>query len=100
MIALLNILPVLVVACGLLLAFRVKKVWIAIVAILFVVGYYQVQPSYMPKGQVPRGSVPVFEQKELPIEDRNSKPAGEENYRKRLSEGVGFDTSKPTEKPL
>ncbi len=44
--------------------------------------YSQVQPSYLPKGEVKRSAVPAFEQKDSQIQDISLKPVpGEERDR-------------------
>lgn len=43
-------------------------------AVLFLIVYPQIQPSYMPKGIVERKQIPSIEGSKLEIEDRNRKP--------------------------
>lgn len=80
MIAALNyILPVVVLAL-VYVAWRLKKVWPLAVAVLFVVVYSAVQPSYMPKGTVKTYTPPPFESVNAPIVDRSLKPKSSEQY--------------------
>lgn len=73
------LLPVVVIAL-LYLAFRLKKFWPLVVAVVFVVVYGAVQPSYIPKGTVKTYTPPPFETVDKPIVDRSLKPKSAEQY--------------------
>lgn len=67
--------------------------------ILVFIVYLQLQPSYLPKGEIKRTTVPAFEKKEFEIKDNLLKPlSGEERDIKReelYKQGLPF-----IEKPL
>ena len=49
--------------------------------------YFQVQPSYLPKGEIKRSTVPQFEQKQLDVQDITVKPlSGEERDARRMEQ--------------
>lgn len=78
MVVLLNLL-VFIVIMGLFYAWwKTKKHFFFFIAVLFLIIYPQIQPSYMPKGDIPRTSVPSFEASNAEIEDRNRKPVPSE----------------------
>ena len=56
--------------------------------------YGVAQPSYLPKGEVRRSTVPEFQEQELEVQDRTSKPmSGEERDRirhERYRKGLEF----------
>lgn len=92
MIAALNLLPVLILFCGLYWGYlgwkkskTVKPVVIRVFCTLILLHlYFQVQPSYMPKGEVKRTAIPTFEQKEVSVKDVQPKPmSGEERDQRR-----------------
>ena len=73
------VVPVVVIAL-LYVAFRLKKFWPVVVAVLFVVVYTAVQPSYMPKGTVKALSSQPFQSVETPVVDLGLKPKSSEHY--------------------
>lgn len=88
MVILLNSLLVAIGILSLVAAYRLRKVWPLIVGFVAIVIYMQIQPSYLPKGEVKRSDVPAFEQSDAVIEDRNSKPKSGEDYDKKMEESV------------
>lgn len=84
-----------VVVLGLLfLAFKRKKLWPLALAAVFMVVYMNVQPSYLPKGEVKRSVIPAFEKSDAKIQDNLLKPpSGEDMDRERnqqIKEGLPF----------
>lgn len=88
MILLLNLLPYLVVAAGLLLGIKLRKVWIFLAALALAGIYNMAQPSYAPKGTVQRSQVPAFTESSASIEDRNSKPVPGDVRDQRMRDAV------------
>lgn len=88
MILLLNLLPYLVVAAGLLLGIKLRKVWIFLAALALAAIYNMAQPSYAPKGTVQRSQVPAFTESSAGIEDRNSKPVPGDVRDQRMRDAV------------
>lgn len=88
MILLLNLLPYLVVAAGLLLGIKLRKVWIFLAALVLAAIYNMAQPSYAPKGTVQRSQVPAFTESSASIEDRNSKPVPGDVRDQRMRDAV------------
>ncbi|MDI9853860.1 hypothetical protein [Comamonas sp. 17RB] len=88
MILLLNLLPYLVVAAGLLLGIKLRKVWIFLAALALAAIYNMAQPSYAPKGTVQRSQVPAFTESSASIEDRNSKPVPGDVRDQRMRDAV------------
>lgn len=79
MVFLLNFLPALIVITfGLIIRYavpsKVGKVVFATLGVLLLFVYFQIQPSYLPKGTVKPMSSPGFEVVQKPIEDRQLKP--------------------------
>lgn len=79
MIVLLNLACVFVGFMGIGLSYKLHKAWPMCVALVLIISYSFIQPSYMPKGEVKRSEIPLFEQKGR-IEDRNTKPKSGEQY--------------------
>jgi hypothetical protein len=88
MILLLNLLPYLVVAAGLLLGIKLRKVWIFLAALALAAIYNMAQPSYAPKGTVQRSQVPAFTESSASVEDRNSKPVPGDVRDQRMRDAV------------
>ncbi len=88
MILLLNLLPYLVVAAGLLLGIKLRKVWIFLAALALSAIYNMAQPSYAPKGTVQRSQVPAFTESSASVEDRNSKPVPGDVRDQRMRDAV------------
>lgn len=80
MIVILNLLVVIVAVGAMALAFHLKKIWPAVVAIVFALLYNFIQPSYMPKGTIARTALPAFEQSDAKIEDRLLAPKSGVEY--------------------
>jgi len=99
MVVLLNLIVPVIILTGLLLSWKLKKVWPSIACVMFALVYGFAQPSYMPKGEVKRSEVPVFEQSNAQLQDRNLKPKGGEHYdnvvKSKIEAGLEF---KPKEK--
>lgn len=53
---------------------------------LIILAYFQIQPSYGPKGVVERTTLPEFETKNSQMVDRMLKPEGGDYYDKRRQE--------------
>lgn len=87
MVLLLNLLPVLICIGWLWWAIKSwNKERTPKTVLIFVIGltvslllYKNVQPSYLPKGEIKRTEVVQEEVKQLPIEDKLSKPMSGEN---------------------
>ena len=86
---LINLVPLFILIIGAFFTYRnynrKKSVVIPGLLTLAILALYtQIQPSYMPKGEVVRSTVPAFEEKSIPVQDRLSKPVpGEERDEKR-----------------
>lgn len=85
-----NLLPLLITGVFLFwtyVRFKKDKSKVVLPLILLVMTlflYFQVQPSYLPKGEIKRSAIPQFEQKELKVKDIQSKPmSGEERDERR-----------------
>lgn len=85
MIALLNFVVPIVVIGLILLAMRLKKFWPIIVAIVFVIVYQAVQPSYIPKGTVKDLPRAEFRVDDSPIQDRMRKTISAEERDARMA---------------
>lgn len=83
MVVLLNLLPLLTFLGCCYLAYKIKKWWLIMLGVLSIALYFQIQPSYIHKGEVVRTAPPEFEQSDKKIEDRMSKPKSGEEYDKR-----------------
>lgn len=78
MVFLLNALPyIIVIFMGLVIRYavpsKVGKVFMGLLAVGMLVVYFQIQPSYIPKGTVKPLANPAFELVETPIVDRQLK---------------------------
>lgn len=80
MILLLNMLLSIVVVGHLYLAYKLKKIWPIGFALVMLLIYPMIQPSYMPKGTVPPMHVSSFEKLDIPIVDRSLKPKSGAEY--------------------
>lgn len=79
MVVALNLLVALVCLLGAVVWWKTKNAWYLLATVGFMILYMQVQPSYMPKGEVKRTSVPSLEaSSDAAIEDRNRKPVDPE----------------------
>ena len=58
-----------------------KLVALLIVWVVFVYGIMVLQPSYLPKGEVSRSSVPAFEKSDLEMQNRLLQPSMTEQER-------------------
>ena len=87
MTALLNLIPL---ALGLSALWAIwKRKWPLLAALLVAFLVYAVlQPSYLPKGEVQRTSVPTFSASDAQIEDRNSKPVPLDEKERRREEAI------------
>ncbi|THU02593.1 hypothetical protein E9531_07940 [Lampropedia puyangensis] len=66
-----------------------KRQWKLLIAVCIAFAIYTVlQPSYLPKGSVPRSEVPPFPPKEAQIEDRNSRPVPIEERARQRDESI------------
>lgn len=93
MVILFNLLPLLLFVGFVFLAYKLKKWWLVLVGVVAVVLYFQIQPSYIPKGEVKRTEIPEFEQSSKKIVDRMSKPkSGEEYDKQRQQQMEDIDT--------
>ena len=88
MVIILNSLLTLIVIMSIAGAYRLRKAWPLVVGIAAIIVYMQLQPSYLPKGEVKRSDIPAFDQSEAEIEDRNSKPKSGEEYDKKMENAV------------
>ena len=87
MVLLLNLVVAAIGITGILLTLKFRKPWIAVLTLALIIGYSFIQPSYMPKGEIKRSEIPLFEQKGA-IEDRNSKPKAGGQYDSEREETV------------
>lgn len=82
MVLLLNLIPFVVIALAAASVIYFKTVKVAAIAatvvLLFAFLYPKIQPSYLPKGDIQRTTVPGFELSNAQIEDRNRKPVPSE----------------------
>lgn len=88
MVILFNLLPLLLFVGFVCLAYNLKKWWLVLVGVVVVAFYFQIQPSYIPKGEVRRTELPEFEQSSKEIVDRMSKPKSGEDYDKQRKEEI------------
>lgn len=88
MVILFNLLPLLVFMSFVFLAYKFKKWWLVLLGVVAVALYFQIQPSYIPKGEVKRTDLPEFEQSSKTIVDRMSKPKSGEEYDKQRKEEI------------
>lgn len=88
MVILFNLLPLLLFVGFVFLAYKLKKWWLVLVGVVAVVFYFQIQPSYIPKGEVKRTELPEFEQSSKEIVNRMSKPKSGEEYDKQRKQEI------------
>lgn len=88
MVILFNLLPLLLFVGFVFLAYKLKKWWLVLVGVVAVAFYFQIQPSYIPKGEVRRTELPEFEQSSKEIVNRMSKPKSGEEYDKQRKEEI------------
>ena len=88
MVILFNLLPLLLFVGFVFLAYKLKKWWLVLVGVMVVAFYFQIQPSYIPKGEVKRTELPEFEQSSKEIVNRMSKPKSGEEYDKQRKEEI------------
>lgn len=88
MVILFNLLPLLLFIGFVFLAYKLKKWWLVLVGVMVVAFYFQIQPSYIPKGEVKRTELPEFEQSSKEIVNRMSKPKSGEEYDKQRKEEI------------
>lgn len=88
MVILFNLLPLLLFVGFVFLAYKLKKWWLVLVGVVVVAFYFQIQPSYIPKGEVKRTELPEFEQSSKEIVNRMSKPKSGEEYDKQRKEEI------------
>lgn len=84
MVSLLNFAVPFVSIALILLAMRLKKFWPVIIALVFVIVYQAVQPSYVPKGTVKQLSNAEFIIDNSPIQDRIRKNMSAEDRDNRM----------------
>lgn len=94
MVILFNLLPLLLFVGFVFLAYKLKKWWLVLVGVVVVAFYFQIQPSYIPKGKVKRTDLPEFEQSSKEIVNRMSKPKSGEEYDKQRKEEISNIESK------
>jgi hypothetical protein len=80
MILLLNMLMTIVVLGHAYLAYKLKKIWPIGFALVMLLVYPMIQPSYMPKGTVRPMVTQPFEKLDIPIVDRGLKPKSGAEY--------------------
>lgn len=95
MVLILNLLLIVVGVGAIALAWKLKKVWPLVVAIVFMFLVSFARPSYMPKGVIERMALPDFEvNSELIIQDRNRSPLSGKEYdeilKKKITDGLPF----------
>lgn len=88
MVILFNLLPLLLFVGFVFLAYNLKKWWLVLVGVVVVAFYFQIQPAYVPKGEVKRTELPEFEQSSKEIVNRMSKPKSGEEYDKQRKEDI------------
>lgn len=88
MVILFNLLPLLLFVGFVFLAYKLKKWWLVLVGVVVVAFYFQIQPSYIPKGEVRRTELPEFEQSSKEIVNRMSKPKSGDEYDKQRKEEI------------
>lgn len=93
MVILFNLLPLLLFVGFVFLAYKLKKWWLVLIGVAVVAFYFQIQPSYIPKGEVKRTELPEFEQSSEEIVNRMSKPkSGDEYDKERQQQMEDIDT--------
>lgn len=94
MIIVLNLIVSFFVVGTLVAAYKWKSWKVLVASLVAVLIYVQIQPSYMPKGEVLRTDLPLFEYSSKKIEDRNLSPKPPSYYDKKakddVSEGLQF----------
>lgn len=88
MVILFNLLPLLLFVGFVFLAYKLKKWWFVLVGFMAVAFYFQIQPSYIPKGEVRRTELPEFEQSSKEIVNRMSKPKSGDEYDKERQQQI------------
>jgi hypothetical protein len=74
MVLLLNLIPWIILFGGGYLTYRYRKVWVFAATVVLLFLYFKAQPSYLPKGDIQRATIPEFTvPKTAEIEDRNRK---------------------------
>lgn len=91
MVFLINSLPILIVIImGLVIRYAVPstvgKFFIGALTVFMLVVYFQIQPSYMPKGTVKQLHVAEFKHSDAKIVDRSLKPKSSEEYHAHLED--------------
>ena len=88
MVLLINVIPWGILVCGAYALYKTRNplVILATVAAIFI--YKKAQPSYLPKGDIQRASVPEMVYKSSDIEDRNRKPDTTEDRQARMNESI------------
>lgn len=94
MVVFLNLLVALICFAGVFAAYKLHKAWPLLVTGVVIVLYMNFQPSYMPKGEVKRSEIPVFEKSDAKVEDRILSAKDGEQYDKereeKIKEGLPF----------
>lgn len=94
MIALMNYAVPLMILIGLVLTFKLKRVWPTVVMGVLALVYTVAQPTYLPKGTVAQPKVEVTQYVDKPIVDRSLKPMSDaERDAKRNTELKSIDAS-------
>lgn len=88
MVILFNLLPLLLFVGFVFLAYNLKKWWLVLLGVVVVAFYFQIQPSYIAKGEVRRTELPQFEQSSKEIVNRMSRPKSGEEYDKQRKEEI------------
>lgn len=94
MVVLLNLILPTILIVGCFAAYKLRKVWPVIAAVVLCLLYNMFQPSYMPKGEVVRRELPPLETSQMEIQDKLLKPRSAEEYdakrEQQIKEGLPF----------
>lgn len=83
MVLLLNLVPWIILFGGGYLTYRYRKVWVFVATLVLLILYFKAHPSYLPKGDIQRSSIPEFTApKNAVIEDRNRKAVPQDERRR------------------
>lgn len=89
-----NVLPyVIVITFGLIIRYavpsKVGKILFGVIGVLFLIVYFQIQPSYLPKGGVkPEPALPEFQVKQGEMVDKQPKSMSREDRVKIISDDL------------
>lgn len=93
MVFLINSIPIIIlIVMGLVIRYAVPsyvgKIVMSVITIFMLVIYFQIQPSYIPKGTVKALPVAEFKASDSKIVDRSLKPKSSEYYQQNINQSI------------